>query len=60
MRAVVRRNKQLVCDEIEELEPAAGQVLAHADGLTALSGEEEGEAHSEALPVDSEAARVRG
>ncbi|THD65406.1 zinc-binding dehydrogenase [Phenylobacterium sp.] len=27
MRAVVRRNKQLVCDEISELEPAAGQVL---------------------------------
>ncbi|MBW8814405.1 MAG: zinc-binding dehydrogenase [Caulobacterales bacterium] len=27
MRAVVRRNKQLVCDEIAELEPAAGQVL---------------------------------
>lgn len=27
MRAVVRRNKQLVCDEIEELEPAEGQVL---------------------------------
>ena len=27
MRAVVRRNKQLVCDEIEELTPAAGQVL---------------------------------
>lgn len=27
MRAVVRRNKALVCDEIGELEPAAGQVL---------------------------------
>jgi threonine dehydrogenase-like Zn-dependent dehydrogenase len=27
MRAVVRRNKQLVCDEIPDLEPAAGQVL---------------------------------
>jgi 2-desacetyl-2-hydroxyethyl bacteriochlorophyllide A dehydrogenase len=27
MRAVVRRNKQLVCDEIAELEPAEGQVL---------------------------------
>ena len=27
MRAVVRRNKQLVCDEIAELEPATGQVL---------------------------------
>jgi len=27
MRAVVRRNRQLVCDEIEELTPAAGQVL---------------------------------
>ncbi|MBS0360466.1 MAG: zinc-binding dehydrogenase [Proteobacteria bacterium] len=27
MRAVVRRNKQLVCDEIGELEPGAGQVL---------------------------------
>ena len=27
MRAVVRRNKQLVCDEIPELEPATGQVL---------------------------------
>src|SRR3954469_25960313 len=27
MRAVIRRNKQLVCDEIGELEPAAGQVL---------------------------------
>ncbi|MGZ3375499.1 MAG: alcohol dehydrogenase catalytic domain-containing protein, partial [Phenylobacterium sp.] len=27
MRAVVRRNKQLVCDEIADLEPAAGQVL---------------------------------
>lgn len=27
MRAVVRRNKQLVCDEVAELEPAAGQVL---------------------------------
>src|SRR4029077_13443072 len=27
MRAVVRRNKQLVCDEIGELEPAEGQVL---------------------------------
>jgi 2-desacetyl-2-hydroxyethyl bacteriochlorophyllide A dehydrogenase len=27
MRAVVRRNKQLVCDEIAELVPAAGQVL---------------------------------
>ena len=27
MRAVVRRNKQLVCDEIGELEPAQGQVL---------------------------------
>lgn len=27
MRAVVRRNKQLVCDEIPELEPAEGQVL---------------------------------
>jgi threonine dehydrogenase-like Zn-dependent dehydrogenase len=27
MRAVVRRNKQLVCDEIAELEPGAGQVL---------------------------------
>jgi 2-desacetyl-2-hydroxyethyl bacteriochlorophyllide A dehydrogenase len=27
MRAVVRRNKQLVCDEIDELTPGAGQVL---------------------------------
>jgi threonine dehydrogenase-like Zn-dependent dehydrogenase len=27
MRAVIRRNKQLVCDEIEELKPQAGQVL---------------------------------
>lgn len=27
MRAVVRRNKQLVCDEIPDLEPAEGQVL---------------------------------
>ena len=27
MRAVIRRNKQLVCDEIEELTPGAGQVL---------------------------------
>ncbi len=27
MRAVVRRDKQLVCDEIEELTPGAGQVL---------------------------------
>src|SRR5690349_12730524 len=27
MRAVVRRNKQLVCDEVAELEPAEGQVL---------------------------------
>jgi len=27
MRAVIRRNKQLVCDEIAELEPSAGQVL---------------------------------
>lgn len=27
MRAVVRRNKQLVCDEIADLEPAEGQVL---------------------------------
>jgi 2-desacetyl-2-hydroxyethyl bacteriochlorophyllide A dehydrogenase len=27
MRAVVRRNRRLVCDEIGELEPAAGQVL---------------------------------
>jgi 2-desacetyl-2-hydroxyethyl bacteriochlorophyllide A dehydrogenase len=27
MRAVVRRNKKLVCDEIAELEPAEGQVL---------------------------------
>jgi threonine dehydrogenase-like Zn-dependent dehydrogenase len=27
MRAVVRRNKQLVCDEIGELAPAEGQVL---------------------------------
>jgi threonine dehydrogenase-like Zn-dependent dehydrogenase len=27
MRAVVRRNKQLVCDEIGELTPAEGQVL---------------------------------
>src|ERR1700760_3361720 len=27
MRAAVRRNKQLVCDEITELEPAEGQVL---------------------------------
>jgi threonine dehydrogenase-like Zn-dependent dehydrogenase len=27
MRAVIRRNKQLVCDEIAELEPEAGQVL---------------------------------
>jgi len=27
MKAVVRRNKQLVCDEIEELVPAEGQVL---------------------------------
>ena len=27
MRAVIRRNKQLICDEIAELEPSAGQVL---------------------------------
>lgn len=27
MRAVIRRNKQLVCDEIAELAPAEGQVL---------------------------------
>lgn len=27
MRAVIRRNKQLVCDEIEDLKPDAGQVL---------------------------------
>lgn len=27
MRAVIRRNRQLVCDEIAELEPAEGQVL---------------------------------
>ncbi|WP_374533477.1 zinc-binding dehydrogenase [Phenylobacterium sp.] len=27
MRAVIRRNKQLVCDEIAELKPEAGQVL---------------------------------
>jgi threonine dehydrogenase-like Zn-dependent dehydrogenase len=27
MRAVIRRNKQLICDEIAELEPAEGQVL---------------------------------
>ena len=27
MRAVIRRNKQLVCDEIPELTPGAGQVL---------------------------------
>jgi 2-desacetyl-2-hydroxyethyl bacteriochlorophyllide A dehydrogenase len=27
MRAVIRRNKQLVCDEIADLEPAEGQVL---------------------------------
>ena len=27
MRAVIRRNKALVCDEIADLEPAAGQVL---------------------------------
>jgi 2-desacetyl-2-hydroxyethyl bacteriochlorophyllide A dehydrogenase len=27
MRAVIRRNKQLVCDEIAELTPGAGQVL---------------------------------
>lgn len=27
MRAVIRRNKKLVCDEIGELEPAEGQVL---------------------------------
>jgi threonine dehydrogenase-like Zn-dependent dehydrogenase len=27
MRAVIRRDKRLVCDEIAELEPAAGQVL---------------------------------
>ncbi len=27
MRAVIRRNKKLVCDEIAELEPAEGQVL---------------------------------
>lgn len=27
MRAVIRRNKQLVCDEIAELQPAEGQVL---------------------------------
>ncbi len=27
MRAVIRRNKQLVCDEIAELQPEAGQVL---------------------------------
>jgi threonine dehydrogenase-like Zn-dependent dehydrogenase len=27
MRAVIRRNKELVCDEVAELEPAEGQVL---------------------------------
>ena len=27
MRAVIRRNKQLVCDEVAELTPGAGQVL---------------------------------
>ena len=27
MRAVIRRNKQLVCDEIAELKPDQGQVL---------------------------------
>lgn len=27
MRAVIRRNKQLVCDEIAELRPAEGQIL---------------------------------
>lgn len=27
MRAVIRRNRQLVCDEIEDLTPAEGQVL---------------------------------
>ena len=27
MRAVIRRNKQLVCDEIADLKPGAGQVL---------------------------------
>ena len=27
MRAVIRRNKQLVCDEIADLKPEAGQVL---------------------------------
>jgi threonine dehydrogenase-like Zn-dependent dehydrogenase len=27
MRAVIRRNKQLICDEIPELTPGAGQVL---------------------------------
>lgn len=27
MRAVIRRNKQLVCDEIDDLKPDAGQVL---------------------------------
>ena len=27
MRAVIRRNKQLVCDEIADLKPQAGQVL---------------------------------
>ncbi|WP_374570127.1 zinc-binding dehydrogenase [Phenylobacterium sp.] len=27
MRAVIRRNKQLVCDQIDELEPGEGQVL---------------------------------
>ena len=27
MQAVIRRNKQLVCDEIADLKPAAGQVL---------------------------------
>jgi threonine dehydrogenase-like Zn-dependent dehydrogenase len=27
MRAVVRRDKRLICDEIEELEPAEGQLL---------------------------------
>ena len=27
MRAVIRRNKQLVCDEIADLKPAEGQLL---------------------------------
>ena len=29
MKAVIRRNKQLVCDEIGELTPGEGQVLVH-------------------------------